>query len=84
MKERRRSKVVISDHHSRSNSMAADRSKGVVRDEFATYAYILLYIALSSGQIFFNKVLTVLTSISKPGSVFSSSYIVLMLFRIVI
>ncbi|CAH8348526.1 unnamed protein product [Eruca vesicaria subsp. sativa] len=35
--------------------MAADRSKSFVRDEFVTYAYILLYIALSSGQIFFNK-----------------------------
>ncbi|KAL0857571.1 hypothetical protein Bca101_062725 [Brassica carinata] len=35
--------------------MAADRSRGIVRDEFVTYAYILLYIALSSGQIFFNK-----------------------------
>ncbi|EOA30970.1 hypothetical protein CARUB_v10014116mg [Capsella rubella] len=33
----------------------ADRSKGCMRDEFVTYAYILLYIALSSGQIFFNK-----------------------------
>jgi hypothetical protein len=26
-----------------------------MRAEFVTYAYILLYIALSSGQIFFNK-----------------------------
>ncbi|WZY95544.1 hypothetical protein YC2023_067873 [Brassica napus] len=33
----------------------ADRSRGFMRDEFVTYAYILLYIALSSGQIFFNK-----------------------------
>ncbi|KAF8046603.1 hypothetical protein N665_3590s0004 [Sinapis alba] len=56
MKERRRSKVVIGeDHHSVSDSMAADRSRGFMREEFVTYAYILLYIALSSGQIFFNK-----------------------------
>lgn len=30
-------------------------SKKIARDEVVTYAYILLYIALSSGQIFFNK-----------------------------
>ncbi|KAI8557963.1 hypothetical protein RHMOL_Rhmol04G0051700 [Rhododendron molle] len=34
----------------------ADRTRNyLVREEFLTYAYILLYIALSSGQIFFNK-----------------------------
>ncbi|KAI3457567.1 hypothetical protein Pfo_014230 [Paulownia fortunei] len=33
----------------------ADRDRKWVREEFLTYAYILLYIALSSGQIFFNK-----------------------------
>ncbi|KAK3000429.1 LOW QUALITY PROTEIN: hypothetical protein RJ639_021333 [Escallonia herrerae] len=33
----------------------ADRLKNIVREEALTYAYILLYIALSSGQIFFNK-----------------------------
>ncbi|KAG8386520.1 hypothetical protein BUALT_Bualt03G0157000 [Buddleja alternifolia] len=33
----------------------ADRDRKWVREEFKTYAYILLYIALSSGQIFFNK-----------------------------
>ncbi|XP_073298050.1 probable sugar phosphate/phosphate translocator At3g14410 isoform X3 [Primulina huaijiensis] len=33
----------------------ADRSRKWVREEFVTYAYILIYIALSSGQIFFNK-----------------------------
>ncbi|KAK6132512.1 hypothetical protein DH2020_033721 [Rehmannia glutinosa] len=33
----------------------ADRHRKWVREEFVTYAYILLYIALSSGQIFFNK-----------------------------
>ncbi|KAF3441128.1 hypothetical protein FNV43_RR15039 [Rhamnella rubrinervis] len=32
----------------------ADR-KTISKDEFLTYAYLLLYIALSSGQIFFNK-----------------------------
>ncbi|KAF8410955.1 hypothetical protein HHK36_003492 [Tetracentron sinense] len=33
----------------------ADRMRRFVREEALTYAYILLYIALSSGQIFFNK-----------------------------
>ncbi|KAL0301309.1 UNVERIFIED_CONTAM: putative sugar phosphate/phosphate translocator [Sesamum radiatum] len=33
----------------------ADPNRKWLRQEFATYAYILLYIALSSGQIFFNK-----------------------------
>ncbi|KAK2968722.1 hypothetical protein RJ640_005909, partial [Escallonia rubra] len=33
----------------------ADRLRNMVREEALTYAYILLYIALSSGQIFFNK-----------------------------
>lgn len=33
----------------------ADRTRRLVREEFVTYAYILLYITLSSGQIFFNK-----------------------------
>ncbi|GER53939.1 nucleotide/sugar transporter family protein [Striga asiatica] len=33
----------------------ADRERKWVNEEFLTYAYILLYIALSSGQIFFNK-----------------------------
>ncbi|GFZ12355.1 nucleotide/sugar transporter family protein [Actinidia rufa] len=33
----------------------ADRVRKLVREEVVTYAYILLYIALSSGQIFFNK-----------------------------
>ncbi|KAK6132553.1 hypothetical protein DH2020_033655 [Rehmannia glutinosa] len=33
----------------------ADRHRKWAREEFVTYAYILLYIALSSGQIFFNK-----------------------------
>ncbi|KAE9456311.1 hypothetical protein C3L33_11786, partial [Rhododendron williamsianum] len=34
----------------------ADRTRNyLVREEFLTYGYILLYIALSSGQIFFNK-----------------------------
>ncbi|XP_051135185.1 probable sugar phosphate/phosphate translocator At3g14410 isoform X2 [Andrographis paniculata] len=33
----------------------ADRSRKWLREEFVTYAYILLYIALSSGQIFYNK-----------------------------
>ncbi|KAL0399547.1 UNVERIFIED_CONTAM: putative sugar phosphate/phosphate translocator [Sesamum radiatum] len=33
----------------------ADRDRRWAKDEFLTYAYILLYIALSSGQIFFNK-----------------------------
>ncbi|XP_057465467.1 probable sugar phosphate/phosphate translocator At3g14410 [Actinidia eriantha] len=32
-----------------------DRVRKLVREEVVTYAYILLYIALSSGQIFFNK-----------------------------
>ncbi|KAL3631505.1 hypothetical protein CASFOL_024489 [Castilleja foliolosa] len=33
----------------------ADQPRKWLREEFVTYAYILLYIALSSGQIFFNK-----------------------------
>ncbi|KAL0416862.1 UNVERIFIED_CONTAM: putative sugar phosphate/phosphate translocator [Sesamum latifolium] len=33
----------------------ADPNRKWLRQEFATYAYILLYIALSSNQIFFNK-----------------------------
>ncbi|KAI3836689.1 hypothetical protein MKX03_019408 [Papaver bracteatum] len=33
----------------------ADRIRGSIGEEARTYAYILLYIALSSGQIFFNK-----------------------------
>ncbi|KAF5949870.1 hypothetical protein HYC85_011863 [Camellia sinensis] len=33
----------------------ADRMRKLMKEEFVTYAYILLYIALSSGQIFFNK-----------------------------
>nr|GMD92575.1 probable sugar phosphate/phosphate translocator At3g14410 [Ipomoea batatas] len=33
----------------------ADPPKKIVKEEALTYAYILLYIALSSGQIFFNK-----------------------------
>ncbi|KAJ7948872.1 Sugar phosphate transporter domain containing protein [Quillaja saponaria] len=33
----------------------ADRTRPVVNEGILTYAYILLYIALSSGQIFFNK-----------------------------
>ncbi|CAK9155330.1 unnamed protein product, partial [Ilex paraguariensis] len=33
----------------------ADQIGKLVRDEVVTYFYILLYIALSSGQIFFNK-----------------------------
>ncbi|CAA0815912.1 Probable sugar phosphate/phosphate translocator [Striga hermonthica] len=33
----------------------ADRARKWLNEEFRTYAYILLYIALSSGQIFFNK-----------------------------
>ncbi|KAL0353898.1 UNVERIFIED_CONTAM: putative sugar phosphate/phosphate translocator [Sesamum angustifolium] len=33
----------------------ADRNRRWAKEEFLTYAYILLYIALSSGQIFFNK-----------------------------
>lgn len=33
----------------------ADWYRKWVREDFKTYAYILLYIALSSGQIFFNK-----------------------------
>ncbi|KAK4398252.1 putative sugar phosphate/phosphate translocator [Sesamum angolense] len=33
----------------------ADRDRRWAKEEFLTYAYILLYIALSSGQIFFNK-----------------------------
>lgn len=34
----------------------ADRRRRFEKEEVLTYAYILLYIALSSGQIFFNKV----------------------------
>ncbi|KAL3632243.1 hypothetical protein CASFOL_025227 [Castilleja foliolosa] len=34
----------------------ADPPREWLREEFITYAYILLYIALSSAQIFFNKV----------------------------
>ncbi|EYU26243.1 hypothetical protein MIMGU_mgv1a006586mg [Erythranthe guttata] len=33
----------------------ADRRPKWVKEEFLTYIYILIYIALSSGQIFFNK-----------------------------
>lgn len=33
----------------------ADRRRNFFKEEVLTYAYILLYIALSSGQIFFNK-----------------------------
>ncbi|KAG6793803.1 hypothetical protein POTOM_003026 [Populus tomentosa] len=33
----------------------ADRSRSFLKEGTLTYAYILLYIALSSGQIFFNK-----------------------------
>lgn len=33
----------------------ADRSRSFLKEGTVTYAYILLYIALSSGQIFFNK-----------------------------
>ncbi|CAA2960371.1 probable sugar phosphate phosphate translocator At3g14410 [Olea europaea subsp. europaea] len=33
----------------------ADRNRKWMTEEVVTYAYILLYIALSSGQIFFNK-----------------------------
>ncbi|GAY55895.1 hypothetical protein CUMW_167620 [Citrus unshiu] len=33
----------------------ADRERRMFREQVLTYAYILLYIALSSGQIFFNK-----------------------------
>ncbi|OVA10322.1 Triose-phosphate transporter domain [Macleaya cordata] len=33
----------------------ADLKKGSIGEEALTYAYLLLYIALSSGQIFFNK-----------------------------
>uniref|UniRef100_A0A1J3H0X2 Putative sugar phosphate/phosphate translocator n=1 Tax=Noccaea caerulescens TaxID=107243 RepID=A0A1J3H0X2_NOCCA len=32
-----------------------NRSRSFLRDEYATYASIILYIILSSGQIFFNK-----------------------------
>ncbi|KAE8124579.1 hypothetical protein FH972_019447 [Carpinus fangiana] len=34
----------------------ADRARAFCKEEVVTYAYLLLYIALSSGQIFFNKV----------------------------
>ncbi|KAH9723757.1 putative sugar phosphate/phosphate translocator [Citrus sinensis] len=37
----------------------ADRERRMFREQVLTYAYILLYIALSSGQIFFNKVMKV-------------------------
>lgn len=33
----------------------ADRSRTFCKEEVLTYAYLLLYISLSSGQIFFNK-----------------------------
>ncbi|KAJ0102372.1 hypothetical protein Patl1_05052 [Pistacia atlantica] len=33
----------------------ADQERRMLKEEVITYAYILLYIALSSGQIFFNK-----------------------------
>lgn len=33
----------------------ADRFRAFCKDEILTYAYLLLYIAFSSGQIFFNK-----------------------------
>ncbi|TQD69451.1 hypothetical protein C1H46_045016 [Malus baccata] len=33
----------------------ADRMRSFFKGEVLTYAYLLLYIALSSGQIFFNK-----------------------------
>ncbi|XP_004294112.1 PREDICTED: probable sugar phosphate/phosphate translocator At3g14410 [Fragaria vesca subsp. vesca] len=33
----------------------ADRARLFCKDEVLTYSYLLLYIALSSGQIFFNK-----------------------------
>lgn len=33
----------------------ADRMRNLFKGEVVTYSYILLYIALSSGQIFFNK-----------------------------
>jgi hypothetical protein len=42
-----------------------------MRAEFVTYAYILLYIALSSGQIFFNKVYLKSHNLYFPGSMFS-------------
>ncbi|KAL0546835.1 hypothetical protein IC582_016753 [Cucumis melo] len=35
--------------------MADRRAEGFFKGEVLTYAYLLLYIALSSGQIFFNK-----------------------------
>lgn len=41
----------------------ADRG-GFLRGEVITYAYLLLYIAMSSGQIFFNKV--ILPSVMLP------------------
>nr|GMD87597.1 probable sugar phosphate/phosphate translocator At3g14410 [Ipomoea batatas] len=41
--------------HTRSSPSMADPPKKIVKEEALTYAYILLYIALSSGQIFFNK-----------------------------
>ena len=43
-----------------SLSAMADRFRAFCKDEILTYAYLLLYIALSSGQIFFNKVLLLL------------------------
>uniref|UniRef100_A0A2P2KT76 Phosphate translocator-related family protein n=1 Tax=Rhizophora mucronata TaxID=61149 RepID=A0A2P2KT76_RHIMU len=33
----------------------ASRMTGSIREGFVTYSYLTLYIALSSGQIFFNK-----------------------------
>lgn len=33
-----------------------NRNRSFLRDEYVTYASILIYIILSSGQIFFNKV----------------------------
>lgn len=42
----------------------ADRLRNcLLREESVTYGYILLYIALSSGQIFFNKVIPPLKSL---------------------
>lgn len=38
-------------------TMADRRAEGFFKGEVLTYAYLLLYIALSSGQIFFNKVI---------------------------
>jgi len=51
----------------------ADRSRirGFLREEHVTYASILLYITLSSGQIFFNKVLSQISHSYVIGSMFS-------------